>query len=145
MARIKGIQGCMQRRSDGAGLVKLEKKLQKELNYILGKEEIMWHQRSITEWLKGGDRNTKYYHFKTINRRRRNRITVLKDDNGVWIEDNEQLKELVNSFYRKLFALKYNWKVLHNTSISFLRLQESDLNNLKMHINDGEVKKRFLQ
>jgi hypothetical protein len=43
-----------------------------------------------------GDRNTKYYHLKTVNRRRRNNIVMLKDGTGQWVEDVEQLQKLAN-------------------------------------------------
>lgn len=42
----------------------------------------MWFQRSRTKCLVDGDRNTKYYPLKTINGRRRNRISMLNNDEG---------------------------------------------------------------
>jgi hypothetical protein len=51
-----------------------------------------------------GDRNTKYYHSKTIFRRRKNKILSLRDNTGEWIEDPEALKDLVRQFYIDLFS-----------------------------------------
>ncbi|CAJ2673329.1 unnamed protein product [Trifolium pratense] len=92
MARIKGTQRRLQTGPYNRGLKRLEQKLQGELSHILRKEELMWFQRSRAKWLKDGDRNTRYYHIKTINRRRMNNITMLKDDSGQWIEDVDQLR-----------------------------------------------------
>ncbi|KAK9016322.1 hypothetical protein V6N11_078824 [Hibiscus sabdariffa] len=61
MARIRGIE-----RINEAFPVpyfqELEDKLKGELTKVLRQEESLWFQRSRREWIKGGDRNTKYYH-----------------------------------------------------------------------------------
>ncbi|XP_058773464.1 uncharacterized protein LOC131647604 [Vicia villosa] len=110
MARLKGVHCRLQRRDNVKALRKLEVKLQEELRDILAKEELMWFQRSRTRWLADGDRNTKYYHMKKVNWRRKNKISMLKDDQGNWVEDESDLKELVNNFYKSLFEINYCWK-----------------------------------
>lgn len=59
--RIGGFRRRIQAGNRARGLVDLESKLQYELDIILKKEELMWHQRSRVKWLKDGDQNTKYY------------------------------------------------------------------------------------
>lgn len=63
-------------------LERLEDKLQGELRQILEQEEMLWFQKARTQWLNDGDRNTSYYHLKTKVRRSRNRVNMLKDENG---------------------------------------------------------------
>jgi hypothetical protein len=85
MARIDGIQRSIQHGSYARRSWRLEYKLQNELREILKKEELMWFQRSRAKWLIDGDRNTRYYHTKTVSRRRKNNILMLKNNEGQWI------------------------------------------------------------
>lgn len=58
--------------------------LQEEINLLLDKEATMWRQRSKILWLRDGDKNTKFFHSKASQRRRRNYITRLHDVGGNW-------------------------------------------------------------
>ena len=57
-----------------------------ELNDLLEKEEAYWLQRSRTEWLRDGDKNTTFFHAQVSQRKRRNNIKGLMDGEGNWCE-----------------------------------------------------------
>lgn len=84
-------------------LIDLEISLNKDLRDVLKQGEIMWHQKSKNKWIKDDVRNTHYYHLKTITKRRRNKIFMLKDGHGHWIEDSINLKGMAVDFLQKLF------------------------------------------
>lgn len=63
--------------------VPLIKALREELAVLYAKEEKMWKQRSRNQWLQHGDRNTRFFHCQATQRRRRNYIRQLRDNDGV--------------------------------------------------------------
>lgn len=103
IARIEGIQKKLSVSPPG-GLIKLEAKHRKDLDDILHQEELDWFQRSREEWIVSGDRNTKYYHAVTMTRKNANKVTSLKNDEGILIQDQDQIASMVRSYYVKLFT-----------------------------------------
>ncbi len=81
--------------------------LRRELNTLLEKEENMWRQRSRVSWLTQGDRNTKYFHERASQRRRRNSISRLCDERGSWHDSNEGMAELMTEYYTTLFTTSH--------------------------------------
>ncbi|PNX92648.1 hypothetical protein L195_g015788 [Trifolium pratense] len=145
MARIEGIQRSIQSATNSRGRWRLEYKLQSELRDILRKEELMWFQRSRAKWLADGDRNTRYYHLKTINRRRRNNILMLKNADGQWIEEVAQLQRMVNEFYQHLFLANHNNMDWIQTTITYPCLDENEIDALAAPITNDEVKNALFE
>lgn len=81
--------------------------LKKELHSLLAKEERLWRQRSRTEWLKVGDRNTRYIHCRATQRKRRNNVYRLKNPNGLWTTDFAQVPALFFYYYNSLFQTEH--------------------------------------
>jgi hypothetical protein len=141
MARLAGIQNSIYNGNNSGGLKRLEYKLQAELNTILMKEELMWFQRSRAKWLTDGDRNTRYYHTKTVSRRRRNNILMLKNENGEWIEDVDQLHGMVKQFYQKLFSNMHARCDWFQTDLTFPILDNDVLKKLADPCTKDEVRR----
>ena len=80
------------------------KKVEIELNQLLGLEEYYWKQRSRVDWLRGGDRNTKFFHNKASHRRNTNRIMGLEDNTGVWATKKEDIAVMLNSYFTDMFT-----------------------------------------
>ena len=76
MAQINGIQATLEN-YNSRSLMRLEAHLRNELEMVMDQEEILWLQKSRKYWLLHRDRNTNFFHKKTIARRRRNRIEVI--------------------------------------------------------------------
>lgn len=63
----------------------------------------MWLQRPRITLLKEGDRNTNYFHRQAGWRARKNKIKKLKDNDGVWCDDQKKLQELASEFFQDLY------------------------------------------
>lgn len=64
----------------------LKRLLREEYQKPAFKEEKgYWKLKSRVQWLNEGDKSTKYFHAKTMKRRRHNQLKGLEDDGGVWM------------------------------------------------------------
>ena len=53
--------------------------------------------------MREGDRNNKFFHALTKQRRARNKIIQLRDANGNVVEDEEGLVAIDTSYFRRIF------------------------------------------
>ncbi|KAL9671188.1 hypothetical protein QQ045_008754 [Rhodiola kirilowii] len=68
------------------------------------REEILWRQRSRVEWLKEGDRNTRFFHAKATRRKKSNIISRMQDEEGVWLTDERQIGEVTKRYFTNIFS-----------------------------------------
>ncbi|XP_061351250.1 uncharacterized protein LOC133296307 [Gastrolobium bilobum] len=90
--------------ADSPNLHELEISLQNSLDHVLEEEELLWFQKSRHNWIMDGDKNTKFYHLRTVIRRSSNKISRLRSETNQWIENVNELKDPVCSFYKTLFT-----------------------------------------
>lgn len=81
--------------------------LRTRINELKNREECMWKQRSRTEWLKEGDKNTRYFHCRANQRNRRNYIAGLEDDAGTRWEDKGRIGGLLEDYFNSLFSTSH--------------------------------------
>ena len=74
-----------------------------ELDDIHRLEKSYWHARARANEIRDGDKNTKYFHHKASQRKRRNRIKGLLDENGVRKKGKEEMCEVVQQYFAGLF------------------------------------------
>lgn len=56
-------------------------------------EKIIWKKKSRIRWLKEGEKNTKFFHRSTIQRRMHNHITILNNSQGDKLEYHENIEK----------------------------------------------------
>lgn len=78
--------------------------LSREIEELWKIEEEFRGQRARLSWVQYGDKNSKFFHTVTVQRRQRNRITKIKDSEGVWVDDERQIADDFRVFFSDLFT-----------------------------------------
>ena len=63
-----------------------------------------WQQRAHANWLKYGDRNTKYFHAVASERKKMNNIRSLKREGGGVLEEEEEIGHFITNHYKSFFT-----------------------------------------
>lgn len=85
-------------------LMEEENVLQEQLQAREKQEEIYWKQKSRNRSLREGERNTKFFHKSTIQRRIHNRIHQLKLLNGEKTETRDELETVLVDHFSNLLT-----------------------------------------
>ena len=75
-----------------------------EINTILYQDEIHWRQRSRSIWLRANDKNTKFFHQRASQRKRKNHINGIFDSRGNWCEDENNIARVAEDYFQWLFS-----------------------------------------
>lgn len=75
-----------------------------KLDELWCREEVFWHQRSRVKWLRSGDKNSKFFHLSTIQRRHRNKVRLIKGMNGDWLEGDVAVSARFTDYFKQLFS-----------------------------------------
>ena len=78
--------------------------MENKLRDLLQKESDFWKQRAKVFWLTDGDVNTKFFHQKASNRKKKSEIKGLFNSAGVWCDDDESIEDVVVDYYSNLFT-----------------------------------------
>ena len=63
------------------------------------------------QWLGLGDRNTKYFHSKASDRRRKNTISCILDEEGNWHDSIDSIAEVAVSYFKNLYSSAYSTRI----------------------------------
>ncbi|KAG7547813.1 Ribonuclease H domain [Arabidopsis suecica] len=85
---------------DYSYITNLKLKLQNEYR----SEEEYWRTKSRIHWMQAGDKNTKYFHAKTKQRRSHNRITSIQDAAGNIVQTEKEIQATIHSYFTDLYS-----------------------------------------
>ncbi|KAK1644917.1 hypothetical protein QYE76_062722 [Lolium multiflorum] len=93
--------GVMQSSTDRQGPSEEESRVVERLAALYQREETMWRQRSRV--LAEGDKNTRFFHLRASQRKKKNRVARLKKPDGSFTEDDGEMAQLTGEFYADLY------------------------------------------
>lgn len=62
-----------------------------KLNELLIHEELYWQQRAKAFWLEEGDPNSKFFYTYETKRKKMNRVSKLRNEEGELVENHEEM------------------------------------------------------
>lgn len=68
------------------------RKIENQINNMLMDEDVYWKQRARANWLREGDKNTRFFHSKATVRKRKNKIWGIEDAQGNWRDNQEEIE-----------------------------------------------------
>ncbi|CAN1286952.1 hypothetical protein LINPERPRIM_LOCUS19457 [Linum perenne] len=118
---------------------------QKELVRLWKMEEEYWADRAKVEWARFGDRNTRFFHLSTIQRRRRNTIQRVRVGDEEWIDEPREVRAHIRNFFKELFTAPR--EVIDYAIIGELpRVIDEGINTrLCRQVDDWEIKQAVFQ
>lgn len=136
-ARLTGVQQQLER-YNSKYLAELESQLLAEFNLLLRREEELWRQKANAQWLRSGERNSKFFHATAAIRRKCRCIVQLKGDDDLWCDDLERLETMAAAFYQNLYTSKGSSPCSH-LEWAFLALHHAESLALNRTVSDTIV------
>lgn len=116
--------------------------LTSEFEHLIRDKAVYWRQRGKAEWMKGGDKNTSYFHARATVRKQVNKITGLQNGAGTWVRDKKGMEGLVDEYFRGLFRSSNpndgDIEAMLHTVVPRLTMEDTDL--LSQPFTEQEVK-----
>ena len=81
-----------------------EVKVTQQLESRKRQDQILWKQKSRIQWLKEGERNTKFFHRTIIQRQHSNKITHLISDDGETIHSHGDVETTLIDYFQNLLT-----------------------------------------
>lgn len=124
-------------------LLDQERYLLNQLQLAYLNEESLWKQKSRIQWLKEGDRNTRYFHLTTMAHRSNNRIFSLIDREGHTLSQSDEIEDHIVSFFHSLLnETKEPRNVVHSQLLPLIPklITEEQNHFLNSPVSEEEIK-----
>jgi hypothetical protein len=110
---------------------------QSELEKTLLLDEVSWRQKSRVQWLKEGDKNTKFFHRTANANRRNNCIESMTNEELKW-KTLDEIREGIVAFYKDLYSEREHWRPVLG-GVEFSSLEAEEATHLERPFSEEEV------
>lgn len=109
---------------------------------MLNQESELWALKSRINWAMQGDRNIAFFYMSTLIRRKRNKITTIKNSVGEWLLDEKEVKDYVQKGFQDIYMSSHSFAIRTPPPPSRwqARLSNSSQDSLNEAISDEEIK-----
>lgn len=114
--------------------------LRRELDTEYKNEEKFWYQKSRVQWLKEGDRNTRFFHASSKNRIARNRLCSIVTDKNETVYGNQRIAREAERYFTELFTSTSHHNIDHVLRYITPMVTEEMNESLIKSVTDEEVK-----
>jgi hypothetical protein len=140
--RIKETQqelNDLQNAQNSQNLTSIIRSKEKELDDLLEVEEMWWSQRSRAMWLAHGDKNTRFFHQKASQRRRKNKIEGIRDSLGNDHTEQEDIEQIFVEHFKTLFTSQQTTNVMEVTQVVKNKINQEMYEHLNNDFTAEEV------
>lgn len=74
------------------------------------REETVWTQNVLWDWIIKMDRNSKYFQMVARNHRLWNWIQQIKDDQGCWVDSQEGIFQCFQNYFQRLYTSQQTYE-----------------------------------
>eukprot|EP00253_Pinus_taeda_P032540 PITA_32540 len=99
---LKNIQQRLILEGRSEELVLKEQEMEGKLLEREQQEEVLWRQKSRIRWLKEGEKNTKFFHRTTVQRRMHNQISQVTNAQGEKLETQEEIEKEFLHYFKEM-------------------------------------------
>jgi exonuclease III len=115
------------------------KEKERELDKLLEGEEMWWKQRSRADWLQHGDKNTKFFHMKASQRKKRNNIKSIMNNQGQLQTKYEDIEAVLLDHFETLFKSQPTQQIHNIVEVVKDKLSNEMKEFLQAEFKDYEV------
>ncbi|PPS08712.1 hypothetical protein GOBAR_AA11936 [Gossypium barbadense] len=144
--KIRGLEKEIGKLMDGSSnewTMSRLKQARGKLGHLYDVEEKYWMLRALCHWLREGDRNTRYFYVLASGRRRKNSITRLKNAQGNWHENEEEIGHIAWNYFKDLFETLINFDVDRDLQYIPSCIDEETNRRLMDVFTDEEIVRAF--
>lgn len=135
------IQRVVQNERGLRSLHNLESKYQQELLKTLHQEKLVWYQLSNANWLVEGDRNTRFFHVKAMQRKREKNISMIKNLQGQWVDNHVAIEELFRKIFQQFYTEDRTNGTWFLTNNNFPQLDVKTKMSMEAIVSNGDIKR----
>jgi hypothetical protein len=84
--------------------IKKIKDVERNLDDLTKEDELWWAHRAKANWLQTGDKNSKIFHIKASQRKKRNTINSIQDPRGNIWSDQEKISATFIDYFKTIFG-----------------------------------------